>query len=227
LTDWSLYQSFARDYPGLIFYTVGLHPGEVNADWEKQVSQIESFWKSDLPPIALGEVGLDFNFLPENAGGTEAIKTQQTKAFAAQIAIAEMYDCPIVVHSRGAFHDCLALLKKSAIKPERVIFHCFVEDPTTVKQVIDAGMWASFTGILTYKSAQNIREAAKVVGLDRMIIETDAPYLAPVPFRGKTNEPAYVTYVAHAAAEILGVDEIVLREKIWKTTCQAYCLPAN
>ena len=225
--DWNLYRSLAQTHPGRIFYTVGLHPGEVNEDWERSVQQIESFWASDVRPVALGEVGLDFNFLPEDATAAEAIKKHQQAAFAAQLEIAGRQDCPVVVHSRGAFEECLSMLQKSAVKSERVIFHCFVEGVAEVERVLDAGMWASFTGILTYKNAQSVRDAAQAVGPERMIIETDSPYLTPVPFRGKTNEPAYVSYVAHAASELFGMDEIALREKIWKTTCRVYRLPVD
>jgi TatD DNase family protein len=112
----------------------------------------------------------------------------------------------VVVHSLGAFDECVELVDASGIAWDRVVFHCFSEGPAEMTVLRERGGFGSFTGILTYKNAQSVRDAATVQGLDRLMVETDAPYLTPVPHRGKPNEPSYVRHTAEFAAELFGVD---------------------
>jgi TatD DNase family protein len=190
-----------------VHYTVGLHPCSVDAEWEQQVAAMEAFWKEgEVRPVALGECGLDRFHLPKDAAQAEQIFAWQRTAFAAQLAMAKRLGCPVVVHSRGAFRECVELIDASGVERTRVVFHCFVEGEAEMAELMRRGGCGSFTGILTYKSAENVRQAARAQGLSRFMVETDAPYLTPVPHRGKPNEPAFVRHTAEfAAAEVFGV----------------------
>ena len=130
----------------------------------------------------------------------------QRAAFAAQLVLAKRLDCPLVVHSRGAFRECVEMIDASGVDWARVVFHCFTEGEAEIAELNRRGGCGSFTGILTYKKADSIRAAAKAQGLKRFMIETDAPYLTPVPHRGKPNEPGFLRHTAEfAAAEVFGV----------------------
>lgn len=219
--DWALYHGIAAEHPGFVFFTVGLHPCSVDADWERAVGGMERFWGGAVAhpavpphPVALGECGLDRFHLPKDEVKAAEIFGWQRAAFAAQLAMAQRLGCPVVVHSRGAFRECVEMIDASGVAWSRVVFHCFAEGEAEMRELIARGGAGSFTGILTYKSAENVRAAAKAQGLDRFMVETDAPYLTPMPHRGKPNEPAYVHYTAEfAAAEVFGValDELADR----------------
>lgn len=202
--DWALYASLVPTLPGVSF-TVGLHPCSVDAGWESAVAQIDGYFERDPWPVALGECGLDRFHLPKDAGEAERLLGMQREAFAAQLAIAERRGVPVVVHSRGAFNDCVEMIDASGADWSRVVFHCFSEGEAEMRALMKRGGFGSFTGILTYKNAESIRAACKLQGIDRLMVETDAPYLAPVPHRGKPNEPAWVRFTADCAASVLGV----------------------
>ena len=206
--DWAVYRGLADAFPGEVHYTVGLHPCSVAAGWPQAVAQLEAFWDAagGAVPVALGEIGLDRFHLPKDAGEAEAALGAQRAAFAAELALARRLGCPVVVHSRGAFRECVELIGASGVAWERVVFHCFAEGAAEARELTGRGGFASFTGILTYKNAAGVREAAREQGLGRLMIETDAPWLAPAPHRGKPNEPALLRHTAEfAAAEVFGV----------------------
>ncbi|MBL9187604.1 MAG: TatD family hydrolase [Opitutaceae bacterium] len=220
--DWALYANLAREHAGdgFVRHTVGLHPCSVDGEWESAVAQIEAHWgranrpgeprlggdPSPCQPVALGECGLDRFHLPKDAAEAEKIFAWQRAAFEAQLAIAKRLGCPVVVHSRGAFAECVAMIDASGVDWRRVVFHCFTEGAVEMAELTRRGGYGSFTGILTYKTADNIRAAAKGQGLARFMLETDAPYLTPMPHRGKPNEPAFVRHTAEfAAQEVFGV----------------------
>lgn len=216
--DWELYRKIAQDQPGFVYYTVGLHPCSVDADWKLAVDQIEAFWTTktsghkSMQPVALGECGLDRFHLPkDDPAAAEAIFGWQRAAFEAQLKIARRVNAPVVVHSRGAFHECVQLIDASGVDWSRVVFHCFTEGPAEIAELTRRGGFGSFTGILTYKSAETIREAARQQGLARCLLETDAPYLTPLPHRGKPNEPAFLHHTAEfAAREVFRVSQETL-----------------
>jgi TatD DNase family protein len=133
------------------------------------------------------------------------IFSRQRAAFESQLALAVRTELPVVVHSRGAVVECVEMIDASGLSWSRVVFHCFTDGPELLRPILDRGGRASFTGIVTYKSAENVREALKCQPLDRLMVETDAPYLAPVPMRGKPNEPAHVRHTAAYCAEVLGL----------------------
>lgn len=209
--DWGLYRDLAREHPGFVHYSVGLHPCSVDAGWQVALEQVEAFWSSTPRPTALGEIGLDRFHLPKEPAEAEKIFGWQREAFVQGLAIAKRLGCPVVIHSRGAFRECVELIDASGVDWARVVFHCFVEGEVEMAELTRRGGRGSFTGILTYKSAENVRAAAKAQGLARLMIETDAPWLTPAPHRGKPNEPAFLKHTAeYAAKEVLnvGYDEL-------------------
>jgi TatD DNase family protein len=221
--DWELYRGLAREHvsTGFVRYTVGLHPCSVDETWENAMAQVEGFWGAEevkragqtpILPVALGEIGLDRFHLPKDAVEAEKIFAWQRAAFAEGLTLAKRLGCAVVIHSRGAFEECVEMIDASGVDWRRVVFHCFTEGVAEMAELTRRGGVGSFTGILTYKSAENVRSAAKAQGLARFMLETDAPYLTPVPHRGKPNEPAFVRHTAeYAASEVFGVgyDELV------------------
>ena len=202
--DWVLYRELAAKFPGFVHYSVGLHPCSVEEGWQSAVAQMEAFWKDK--PVALGECGLDRFHLPKDPAAAKKIFAWQRAAFSAQLELAKKLACPVVVHSRGAFEECVEMIDESGVEWQRVVFHCFTEGDEEIAELTRRGGCGSFTGILTYNSAGNVRAAAKAQGLPRFMVETDAPYLTPMPHRGKPNEPAFVRHTAEfAAAEVFGV----------------------
>ena len=207
--DWALYGEMAAQFAGIVHYTVGLHPCSVNAGWRLAVEQIGAFWSAragHVGPVGLGEGGLDRFHLPKNdVNQAERILGWQRAAFAAQLEIARQSGCPVVVHSRGAFAECVEMIDASGVDWSRVVFHCFTEGVAEMAELMRRGGFGSFTGVLSYKSAENVRAAALAQGLGRLMLETDAPYLTPMPHRGKPNEPAYLRHTAEFAAGVFGV----------------------
>jgi len=218
--DWEMYCGIAREQAGFVHYSVGLHPCAVEAAWASALAQVEGFWGGAAPrPVALGEIGLDRFHLPKDAAEAEKIFGWQRAAFAGGLAIAQRLGCPVVIHSRGAFRECVEMIDASGVAWSRVVFHCFTEGEAEMAELTRRGGCGSFTGILTYKNAEAVRAAAKAQGLARLMIETDAPYLTPMPHRGKPNEPAFVRHTAEFAAR--GVFGVGYEELAAVTTANA------
>jgi len=227
--DWALYRKLAGEHAGLVYYTVGLHPCSVDDRWSEAVARIEAFWSqsSVRPPVALGEIGLDRFHLPkEDAAASEQAFRWQRAAFAAQLEMVRGLGCPLVVHSRGAFRECVEMIDASGVDWNRVVFHCFSEGAAEMSELMQRGGRGSFTGVLTYKNAENVRASARTQGLARFMIETDAPYLTPVPNRGKPNEPAYLKHTAVYAAGFFGVSYDELARQTTANARQFYGLGA-
>lgn len=206
--DWELYRGMAGEHAktGFVRYTAGLHPCSVDGEWENALGQLEAFWAADVRPVALGEIGLDRFHLPKEVAEAETIFAWQRAAFAEGLAMAKRLGCPVVVHSRGAFRESVEMIDASGVDWAKVVFHCFTEGAAEMTELTRRGGMGSFTGILTYKSAEAVRAAAKAQGLARFMTETDAPYLTPMPHRGKPNEPAFLRHTAEfAASEVFGV----------------------
>jgi len=226
--DWNLYASLTNQYPGRLAYSVGLHPcdlGEDDSAWRTAITQLPAFFEppssSSLSapprPVALGEIGLDRFHLPKDPAKAADLFARQEAAFRAQLDLARDLACPIVIHSRNAFPDTLRVLdeyaRASALDLTRVVFHCFTDGPDEVRALNQRGARASFTGIITYKNADPVRAALLAQGPDHLMLETDAPYLAPIPHRGQPNEPAYLAHTAQAAAQLLNLplDQLAAR----------------
>jgi TatD DNase family protein len=207
--DWALYRGLSAKHAGMVRYSAGLHPCHVDEGWKGALATLESFWGASAHrplPVALGECGLDRFHLPKDSDEAARVFGWQQEAFRYQLEIAGRLKCPLIIHSRNAFTDTVKLIDESGVDWKRVVFHCFSEGAAEVAELVKRGGRASFTGILTYRNAPAVRDAARAQGLDRFMVETDAPYLAPMPHRGKTNEPAWVRHVAeYAAAEVFGV----------------------
>ena len=176
-----------------IYSIVGWHPTEshsyTDAIEEKLYRQLQ------LPKIvAMGEMGLDYHW-------PDSTKEEQFEAFRRQIRIAKELKLPVSIHNREATEDVYKILKEEHIEDVGGIMHSFGESIDWMERFLDLGMHISLSGVVTFKNAPEVREVAKAVPFDKLLIETDAPYLAPMPFRGKRNEPAYVKYVAEEVAK--------------------------
>jgi TatD DNase family protein len=186
----------ARSHAGL-WATVGLHPHEA----VKGVESVVDLLSADRV-VAVGEAGLDYYY-------DHSPRDVQREAFAAQIQLAHERGLPLVIHSRDAWDDTFDVLSAEGV-PERTIFHCFTGGSEEAQRCIELGAFVSFSGIVTFKNAAPIQEAARAVPLERVLVETDAPYLAPVPHRGQPNRPAWVPFVGAFVAELrgLGIEEL-------------------
>lgn len=181
--------------------SVGVHPDNEGVT-EPQLDDL--LQRGRLPRVlAIGETGLDYYRLGER---TVADMAWQRERFRTHIRAARLLHKPLVIHTRSASADTLAILKEEgedgSAGSAGGVFHCFTETAEVARAALDLGFYISFSGILTFKSAQDLRDVARAVPIDRMLIETDSPYLAPVPYRGKTNTPALVPWVARQIAEL-------------------------
>ena len=188
--------------------TVGVHPDNEGIH---EPTHDELVARAALPRVvAIGETGLDYYQMEERKGGrTLADMEWQRARFRTHIRAARTTQLPLVIHTRSASEDTLAILKEEGEcgDPQSAggVFHCFTESAAVARAALDLGFYISLSGILTFKNAQDLRDVAQFVPMDRILIETDSPYLAPVPHRGKTNNPSYVPFVAQQIAEIKGM----------------------
>ncbi|MBL8604362.1 MAG: TatD family hydrolase [Myxococcales bacterium] len=179
--------------------TVGVHPHDAALSTEAAEAKLEALG-ADPRVVAIGEIGLDFHY-------DHSPRAVQAEVFRRYLAMARRLKKPVVIHTRSAAAETLAVLRDEGARDVGGIIHCFSEDTAFARAALDLDFDISFSGIVTFKTATAIREAARVVPLDRMLVETDSPYLAPIPFRGKRNEPAYVAHTARFLASHLGVSE--------------------
>ena len=190
-----------------IYYSVGLHPLEAKQWEQKSQSILRRSAEEDRRVVAIGELGLDF-FKNEN-------KKQQIDALIPQMELACDLELPVIIHCRDAAHEmieiCSDLSKKG--KCPRGVLHCWTGTPKEMKKFLDLGFYISFSGIVTFPKACDIHECAKKVPNDRYLIETDSPFLAPVPHRGKRNEPAFVKNVANFMAALRSTDLITIAKE--------------
>ena len=207
LEEFDAVQALAAQYDNF-WASVGVHPD--NEDIAEPT--VEGLVQLAARPkvVAIGETGLDYYQMDERKGGrTIADMEWQRDRFRVHIRAAQQTRKPLVIHTRDASADTLAILKEEGEDGTGTaaggVFHCFTETAEVARAALDLGFYISFSGILTFKKAQDIRDVAAFVPLDRMLIETDSPYLAPVPYRGKTNNPSYVPFVAQQIATLRGI----------------------
>lgn len=179
-----------------VYASVGQHPNDV-VDYDPCVDELVEK-ANHHRVIAIGETGLDY-FRTDDQN-----IQQQQNAFRKHIQAAKLVNKPIVIHTRQARDDTIAIMREEHANEARGVMHCFTEDWEMAKKALDLGFYISFSGIVTFKNAKELQEVAKQVPCDRFLVETDCPYLAPVPKRGKPNEPAYVKYTAEFLAELRG-----------------------
>ncbi len=193
----------AEKFPG-VYAAVGWHPTEAMNAPNDLKAALREFAKHPKV-VAIGETGLDYHHLPSEkpeftAADDVRYKERQAEIFRQQLEVAAESGLNCVIHQRAAWDDTIAQMKPFAGKV-RGVFHCFSESAARLKQVLETGSLVSFTGIVTFKNAQNVRDAVAATPLDRFMLETDCPYLAPVPYRGKRCEPAYVKEISEIVAE--------------------------
>jgi TatD DNase family protein len=224
----------AERYPNL-FATVGIHPNSVGEERDDFMQELRAL-ANHPKVVAIGETGLDYHYLPsrnekedilrttlgsasigsvETEIRDEAIKAAQSAAFEQQLELAAELGKSVVIHQRDAWDDTVAILRRH---PVRAVFHCFNSSVEQALDVIDLGHLVSFAGIVTFKNAAEVRNAAASIPLDRLLVETDCPYLAPVPNRGKRCEPAFVRNTAQTIAELRSM---TLPEFATRTTANA------
>lgn len=196
-----------------VWATVGLHPHEATQGVDSVLSLLGA-----PEVVAVGECGLDYHY-------DHSPREVQREAFAAQIRLASERGLALVVHTREAWDDTWGILRGEGM-PERTVFHCFTGGPAEADQCLDLGGFLSFSGIVTFKGAGDVREAAARCPLDRLLVETDAPYLSPQPHRGVTNRPSRVVLVGEAVAAAKGVPAERVASATWRNFELAFGLPS-
>ncbi len=194
-----------------VWATVGVHPHEARHG----IWGIEAMLESDRV-VAVGECGLDYHY-------NHSPPADQHAAFAAQIEMAHRHQMPLVIHTREAWDDTFAILDEAGV-PGHTVFHCFTGGPDEARAALDRGAYLSFSGIVSFPSADDVQEAAKLCPPNRLLVETDSPYLAPVPVRGRRNTPANLPLVGEALARACGLDVEEVARHTWENASAFYRL---
>lgn len=204
----------AARHPGVIWATVGLHPHDARQGLDGLADLL-----AEPGVVAVGECGLDYHY-------DHSPRDVQRDMFAAQIALAHEHDLALVIHTREAWDDTFAILDAEGV-PERTVFHCFTGGTDEAQACLDRGAHLSFSGIITFPGADDVRAAAALCPLGRVLVETDSPYLAPVPHRGRRNRPALVPLVGAAVAEQMGLAVDTVAEATWANADRVYRLTGS
>ncbi len=202
----------SQNFPS-VFAAVGIHPHEASSLDDTVFSEIEKL-AGEQRVLAIGETGLDYHYM-------HSPREVQIRSFRRHIELAKSTRLPLVIHVRDAHEDVLSVLREENTHCINAVIHCFTGDYRIAMEYIDEGFYISFSGIVTFKNAEDIREAVRKIPVEKILVETDSPYLAPIPFRGKKNEPSYVKYVAQKVAELR---EVSFEEIAEKTTANANSL---
>jgi TatD DNase family protein len=201
--------TLAKQNP-LISATVGVHPHEAKLIQEGWYDELRVLAQSNRV-VAYGEIGLDYHY-------DHSPRDVQRTRFREQVQLARELRLPIVIHTREAQEDTIAILKEEKAGELGGVFHCFSGDAWLAKDALDLGFYLSFSGVITFQNALMLRDIVKTVPLDRILVETDSPYLTPAPHRGKRNEPAYVRFVAEKIAELHGMSVEQVEEAATQNT---------
>ncbi len=180
----------------MLYGAVGIHPSEWQTYNDISEKQIYDYAK-EKKIVAIGEIGLDYHY------GADT-KEEQKSIFIKQLEIAKNTNLPVIIHDREAHEDTFNILQDFDLK--NVIFHCFSGNTDFAKKCLDKGYYIAIGGVVTFKNAKDLKESTKIIPLDRLLLETDAPYLAPVPYRGKINSPVYLKYIAQEIANLKNID---------------------
>lgn len=205
----------SQNYPE-IYSIIGWHPteaGSYNRQVEDRLQKQVDQYRERV--VAWGEIGLDYYWMEDD-------KETQGKVFRRQIAMAKEMGLPVSIHTRDALEDTYRILKEEKIHEIGGIMHSFSGDAEWMKRFLDLGMHISFSGVVTFKKAIDVQEAAQAVPEEFLLVETDAPYLAPVPYRGKRNEPAYTAYVVEKLAELRNVPVEHLARRTFQNACRLF-----
>ena len=189
--------SFAQKYP-FVYAAVGIHPENINENWNNDLVVIKELAESEPRVRAIGEIGLDYYWEKD-----ERARARQQVVFAHQMELARELGKPVIVHDRDAHADCLEIAQRYKGVPG--VFHCFAGSVEMARELLELGYHLSFTGVITFKNARRAIEVIREVPLDRLMVETDSPYMAPEPYRGRRNSSLYVHRMVETIAEIKGV----------------------
>lgn len=200
-----------------IYGAIGVHPNETeelteeSIDWLREQCRLEKC-------VAVGETGLDYHW-------DEPEREVQKKWFARQLALAKELKLPVIVHSRDAARDTVDLMRAERAEEIGGVIHCYSYTKETARDFLEMGFYFGIGGVLTFKNARKLKEAVEYIPLDRIVLETDCPYLAPVPDRGGRNSSLYIPYVVAAMAQLKGISEEEVRAATWENACKLYRLP--
>jgi TatD DNase family protein len=196
------YTAIADRFP-TVWTTIGVHPLHAHEDGERDVTSADLVKMANSHPkiVGIGECGLDYHYQADT-------KDIQQKVFREHLKAAIETDLPVIIHARDADQDIMAILSEFEGQGLRGVMHCFTASSELAKYALSIGFNISFSGILTFPKAVDLHELCKSIPLERLLVETDAPYLAPIPYRGKRNEPAYVSHTGRFLAKLHGIDEV-------------------
>jgi TatD DNase family protein len=202
-----------------VYATVGVHPNDAAKKNETTFSDLVALL-AHAKVRAIGEIGLDYHWgVP---------KETQIPVFTEQLSLAATNRMPVVIHTRDAWNDTLEILRSEwASTGLPCVMHCFTGDDRQARECLDLGFYLAFGGVTTFPKSDTVRDAARITPLDRLLLETDAPYLAPVPRRGKRNEPAFVAYTAKAVADLRGIEMDELAEATTRNFERVFAIRAN
>jgi TatD DNase family protein len=214
--SWEANRDLSERFPH-IYFTLGLHPHEAKhwADCKERMKSLYSSLKKKERCVAVGEMGLDF-FYNHSERDTQILVLEE------QLEIAKKWNLPVVIHCRDAFEETYSAVKKVGLADRGGVMHCFTGNKDQAFQAIDLGLKISFSGILTFKTANTIQEAAKAIPFTEIVLETDCPFLAPVPMRGKPNEPSYLPHTAHTLGALRGVSLEKVAEQTTANACRLF-----
>lgn len=189
-----------KGFPDQTSVAIGLHPTELGDDWKESLDKMEEMLRNDSSSYsAIGETGIDLHWDSSNL-------ENQKEAFSRQYDWAVKYDLPLIIHCREGFDETLEVISSKEGKRPKMIFHSFTAGPEEVRRVREiCDPWFGINGVVTFKNAGSVREAVSEIGIVRIVLETDSPYLAPVPYRGQRNESSYLPAIANKVAEVLGL----------------------
>jgi TatD DNase family protein len=217
-------EKLAAEESDYFCYSSGIHPHDADTVDDNMLNYIKTLAEGTgfHKPVAIGEVGLDYHydFSPRNI---------QRAVFEQFIEIAWYYKLPLIIHCREATEDCLSILRSKAAQGRLLtvpgVFHCFSGSAQTADTLIDMGFYLGFDGPITFKNSRKAAEVIKIAPLERLLIETDSPYLAPEPLRGKRNEPSYLPYIGRKLAELKGISTEEAADITWQNTCRLFQIP--
>ena len=208
--------NLAKNYPN-VYGVVGIHPHDAKT-WTDDCADRIAQWVKEERIVGVGEIGLDYYY-------DHSPRDVQQEVFVKQLLLARKLGMPAVFHVRDAHGDVLNLLREHRHELPSGVVHCYSGSVESAREYLDMGFYISFAGPITFKNANKLLDAAKYVPSDRLLVETDSPYLAPVPMRGRRNEPAFVQYVAQKVAELRGVSAEELAQTAFENTCRLFGIP--
>lgn len=200
--------SYARQYP-FVYAAVGIHPSDVADGWEADLEEIRALAQNEQKVCAIGEIGLDHYWVKDEPG-----RARQVVVYRRHMEMARELGLPVIIHDREAHQDCLEITRQ--FPDVQGVYHCYAGSVEMARELLKLGYYISFTGVITFQNARKALEVLEAIPLDRVLIETDSPYLTPVPFRKKRNSSLYVYRVAETIAEVKGLSVEEVEAVTWE-----------